>query len=74
MQIAMKELREKKIPFTVRRFLPDKRYIPPLASRSKSSALCRNIVMRSNDNVFYSLLLLNVTQVDTAESRSSMSI
>ena len=26
LEIAMKELREKKIPFTVRRYLPDGRY------------------------------------------------
>jgi hypothetical protein len=26
-QIAMKEFREKKIPFTIRRYLPDGRYI-----------------------------------------------
>lgn len=28
MQIAIMELREKKIPFTVRRYLPDGRYVP----------------------------------------------
>jgi len=26
-QIAMKELRQKKIPFTIRRYLPDGRYL-----------------------------------------------
>ena len=33
LQIAMKELREKKIPLIVRRYLPDGWYAPPVQAR-----------------------------------------
>jgi DNA-directed RNA polymerase subunit K/omega len=32
LQIASKELREKKIPFTIRRYLPDGRYVDTQAA------------------------------------------
>jgi hypothetical protein len=34
LEIAMKELRDKKIPFTIRRYLPDGRWAPLLSSLS----------------------------------------
>ena len=40
MQIAMKELRMKKIPFTIRRYMPDGRYVLFLVTSLLEYACC----------------------------------